>query len=334
MSENKEFALSASKISSYLKCSWIYYMENVIRMADGGNDGSRRGSISHNIFERWIQPEYRIRVENILKHGSIYCDEELIQEIKDEIEEIGLGEEDNKGQNNFEMICDMIYVGFSYDFYCDGWEIDYDNLEKKFELRSKNPPYVIRGLIDKPAKKDGMYRISDYKTSAQKRTESELEFEIQALSYTLFAKKELLMDAFVEFIFLRYPKDPINRVENITEDQLKGFEEYLSSLYLYLKDFDEEKAKSNMAADLGFPKGGGFKGLVVCGRATHEGQLKKDGTLMWHCPYKFGFKYYSRRDRLGNIIESSKDEEVLLDRVKEGEYIAEHTYLGCPKFNS
>lgn len=327
-----QFALSASRILSYLKCSWVYYHENVLNIRDDGNDGSKRGSICHDIFEEWIKPEYKDRVDKIVSNGSIDCDKDLLKLVAKKIKEIGLGDFDNKNQNNYEMICQMLYVGFAYDFYCDGWEIDYDNLEKKFELKNENPPYVIRGLIDKPAKKGRVYKIADYKSSSNKKTESEIEFEIQALSYILFAKKELKMDAFVEFIFLRYPEDPISKVENISDEQLRGFEEYLSSLYLYLKDFTVEKAMENMAADKGYPKGGGFEGLVVCGRATCEGQLKKDGSLMWHCPYKFGFTYYSHRDRLGNIIRSSKNKDSLIANLEEGEYIKEEQYSGCPKF--
>lgn len=333
-----QFALSASRILSYLKCSWVYYHENVLNIRDDGNDGSKRGSICHDIFEEWIKPEYKDRVDRIISNGSIDCDKDLLKLVSKKIAEIGLGDFDNKNQNNYEMICQMLYVGFAYDFYCDGWEIDYDNLEQKFELKSEDPPYIIRGLIDKPAKKGNTLAIYDYKSSQFKKTSSEIEFEIQALSYILFAKRELKMDAFVEFIFLRYPEDPISKVEKITDEKLKGFEEYLSSLYLYLRDFDIEKAKENFAADKGYPSDGTFSGMLCCGYAKYRGHSYSDthkdpnkrGMPYYHCPFKFSFNYYSLRDALGNIITSSRDKDSL--NPKDGEYITEEHYAGCPKF--
>lgn len=310
----------------------IYYGQYVLKMDDGGNDGARRGTVCHDIFEMLIQPDQKERVENILKEGNIHGDAELVEEVQRKMEEMGIGSMDDKGQDNFSMICDMIYVGLNTDFYCHGWEILYDHLETRFEISSENPEYVIRGLIDKPATKNNKVRIVDYKSSSQPKSAEELDFDIQSFCYILYAKKELMMDAFVEFVFLRYPDNPIRSVLDVREDKIRGFEQYLGDLYAYLKDFDMDKAVSNLAYDKGYIKDGGFEGRVVCGRATEKGQLKKDGSLMFCCPLKFKFEYFSLRDDNGNIIKSSQDKEDLLKIGKE-ENITVEKWGGCPKWN-
>jgi hypothetical protein len=50
---------------------------------------------------------------------------------------------------------------------------------------------------------------------------------------------------------------------------------------------------------------------------------------MWHCSYKFPFKYYIVKKN-GEIIKSYKKKEEIY--LKDGESIEEAMYQGCPKF--
>jgi hypothetical protein len=91
-----------------------------------------------------------------------------------------------------------------------------------------------------------------------------------------------------------------------------------------------------LAWDKGYPSTEeGFAGKIVCGRANRVGQLKKNGDLMWHCPFKFGFDYFHLLKEDGSFLKSSykkEDLEVLLQEGK-GSRIEEKKYKGCPAFS-
>ena len=107
---------------------------------------------------------------------------------------------------------------------------------------------------------------------------------------------------------------------------------YLQTVFDQVNNFDEEQAVSNFAYDKPKPKKG-FGGPLMCGFAQKPGQLKKDGTPMWHCPYKFAFDYYALvDDKTGEIAKSALEEGVLSE--KEGYSLKVLSYEGCPKFNN
>ena len=69
----------------------------------------------------------------------------------------------------------------------------------------------------------------------------------------------------------------------------------------------------------------------MCGFAKSPDQKKKDGTKMWHCPYKFPFNYWVvKKD--GVIKYTTFDKNKI--KLKEGEVLEDAYYKGCPKFNS
>jgi hypothetical protein len=88
----------------------------------------------------------------------------------------------------------------------------------------------------------------------------------------------------------------------------------------------------NFAASQPYPTDKSFSGPLQCGFAKEKGQLKVDGTLMWHCPFKWGFNYFIVTDEFGNnksYLESDWNESL----VPKGGKFEKKTYLGCPKFN-
>ena len=67
----------------------------------------------------------------------------------------------------------------------------------------------------------------------------------------------------------------------------------------------------------------------MCGFAQRPGQLKKNGQLMWHCPYKFEFEYYALVDNeTGKTVGSSLKNDL---EEKEGYEIKKLKYAGCPR---
>ena len=48
--------LSASRIKTAESCSWLYWCKYKLKLPDRSNDGARRGSICHLIFELLGEP--------------------------------------------------------------------------------------------------------------------------------------------------------------------------------------------------------------------------------------------------------------------------------------
>ncbi len=336
--DKKELWLSSSRLKNWSYCSFKYYAEYILKLRGGGNFSTARGSCVHDLFACLLKKNRRNYVDGILKEGSIQNFPSIRRFIELSMNKSGFGKEyDDKDINNYALIEEMIIEGLKHNFFCDEKEILYDLVEEEFQIENENPRYKIRGFIDKIAKKGNIIYIYDYKSNKNVFSEGELAFEIQALVYLLYAKKILGMEGSVEFIFLRHGE---TRCVEASDEQLKGFEEYLSSVYTYLEDFTIEKAMENMAADKGYPSDGSFSGKIMCGYAKHEGHCYSDthkdptkrGKPYYHCPFKFAFDYYTLRDPLGGIIQSSKNKEELVP--KEGEYITEEIYKGCPKFQN
>ena len=333
-----ELILSASKIETFQKCSLVYYAKYVANTPDQENYGALRGTICHDIFEILIQKKHKKRVDKILKEGSIMEDGALVRLIRIMMNKFNMDEYDNKDQHNFDMICEMIFVGLNYDFYCKGYKVDYDNLEIMFSLEGeKDNPYKLRGKIDKPASRGENYKIIDYKSSAQKKQDCELEFSVQALSYILWAKKIKKMDAYVDFVFLRFPENPAQRVK-VNDEILEGFETWLSDLYLYLKQFDELNMYDNMAIDKGYTKDGTFSGALVCGYGKYPGHAYSDthknkekrGKPYYVCSEKWPYDYWAIKNEEGKIIKTTRDESYIKDI--DDKFLEKKHWEGCPKF--
>jgi len=322
--KKKMVRLSASRLSTLNSCSWIYFCQYILKIKSPSNSGSSRGTIAHAVFEYLLKNRRKPLVEKILQAKTIKCYPPLEKYVALYIEKEGLTEFDKKGEHNFNLIDEMIQVGLSLDFYCEGWELEPPELEFKY----KNDNYELLGYIDKSATKPGDYFIRDFKSSASKYEGEEKEYNIQSLIYSLWSYKERGVIPFVQFIFLRFKDDPYIE-KRYSKQELDGFSEYLTYITQYLSNFTFEKAISGLAAEKGFPKDGGFKGRVMCGRAKFPGDLKKNGELAYFCPHKFPYTYHAVFDNSGEYIYSSREKPDL----KDGENIVEQEYKGCWYFN-
>ena len=83
--------------------------------------------------------------------------------------------------------------------------------------------------------------------------------------------------------------------------------------------------------DKGFPEDGAFGGRLQCGLAKEKGQLKKDGSVMWQCPYKFDFWHVSILDKDGEFHSSCFQDDFKKDMVPAGGSHEIKYYDGCPK---
>ena len=329
--------LSASRIKTLDSCSWLYWCNYHLHLPQSTNTGALRGTICHLVLELLLKPKHKKHYDVIMKKGEIAASKAIDRLVKKFLLENRMldtydGPDPRLDEDHYALCDSMILVGLKQDFFGEGGS--QPSAEYEFVIENDEPSYNMRGFIDKTVKyqKESELVISDYKTSKAKFQGKDLETNVQAMMYSLVAKKLWpKLKPIVRFIFLKFPRQPIQELR-FDEETLNGFERYLETVFDQVNNFDEEQAVSNFAYDKPKPKKG-FGGPLMCGFAQKPGQLKKDGTLMWHCPYKFAFDYYALvDDETGEVAKSALEEGVLSE--KEGYSLKVLSYEGCPKFNN
>ncbi len=321
--------LSASRIKTFESCSYLYYAKYLAKIPDPSNEGASIGTVVHEVCEiLFNKQKYSSLVTKIITTKSFPSSIVRIVSIK-------LKKNKFFSKEAVTKCLSCLLVALENDFWFDGADKVY-KAEKEFLLDSER--FLLYGLIDKYAlfkDSDGVWRadIRDMKSSKNKFTEAELDFNIQAISYILAVKKmhpEIdVLRSCVKFIMLQFPDNPLQIVRLKNESQLRGFELYLEATQKKVDDFTVESRLSNLAARQDFPKDGeGFKGRLLCGFAKTKGQLKKDGTKMFACPYRFDFDYYVLIDTNGKIVESSYTPIV----EKNGYKCEKRYHAGCEAF--
>jgi ATP-dependent helicase/DNAse subunit B len=215
-------------------------------------------------------------------------------------------------EENYEMCLDMIYVGLNADFFGEGGVVD--KPEIRFTIKNENPKYEIIGFIDKKIKYKDKIKIVDYKSSKRKFSKKDLAANVQAMAYTLAAKRKWPKSADnveVEFLFLKFPRQPSQQIV-FSKEQLDGFEHYLAFMYEIINSFTEDQAKTNYAKDK-------WETKFFC-RSDKSG---------WKCPYLEPYDYYSLEDKEGNILKGAFTKEELKP-TKSGQKIVKKKYEGCP----
>tara|TARA_R100001163_G_C5039784_1_gene178182 strand:+ start:227 stop:1216 length:990 start_codon:yes stop_codon:yes gene_type:complete len=326
-----EVKLSASRIKTAQSCSWIYWSKYINKIPDTNNDGARRGTICHNVFEYLAKQPDRKAYDRIIKKQDALADPDVKKMILSEAKEVGVDDKSNMTQ-----IKEMILNGLRCNFHGEDLGIPTESYaELDFDIEANG--YHIRGYIDQlflyKDKKTAVVR--DFKTSKKIFEGKEKEDNLQDYIYCL-AVKHLFPEYTkrnAEFLFLKFDlkNEGLLKMKEIDEEDLEGFELQLANIQEYLENFDEVDANSNFAADKGFPSDGSFGGKLQCGFAKEKGQLKKDGTVMWHCPYKFDFFYVQIFDKDENFVSSCFQDEFEESMVPEGGRSFVKHYDGCPR---
>ena len=104
--------LSASRIKVAQTCSWQYWAKYILKLPDKSNDGAKRGSICHLVFECLGNPRHKKHYLEILKNKDIFASkpvERLVMKhaIKDQVDD----------KENIKLIKDMTLNGLEYDFF-------------------------------------------------------------------------------------------------------------------------------------------------------------------------------------------------------------------------
>ena len=282
------------------------------------------GSICHLVFELLLLPRHKKHYNLIISNSEVEASKPIQRLVIKHLKKYGIFEEDNLKDVN-----KMVLVGLKEDFFVKGGKLL--EPEFQFDIENEKPKYRIFGFIDKIAqfKKENKIEIIDYKSSKAKFKGESLDANTQAMMYSLVAKKTWpKLKPTVKFMFLRFPKSPIQEL-NFSEEALSGFEYYLEEVFKKLENFKEKDAQADFAADKPKPSDGGWGGNLCCGFATFEGQKKVNGNLMWHCPYKFAVTYFVLKDKDGGVLKTSDSNNF---SPKKGETVEEMKYKGCPKF--
>lgn len=314
--------LSASRVKTLENCSWLYWCNYHLKLPQIKNEGAKKGDICHLVFEVLLRKNRKHHFKKMVEDGSVTAVPCIERLIKKHIKSLQL----HDTTDGFRHIDEMILVGLKNDFYVKGGKLVAP--EYRFDITSESPKFRIKGFMDKPFIRDGEVIIDDFKSAKKKFEGEDQESNLQALFYSFAAKclwPKLIPT--VRFVFLQYPRDPIMEVK-FTDDALLGFSYYLEATQLKVEGFNEYAAKGHFAADE--PSGTNtFTGKALCGWATQPNQLKKDGTKMWHCPYRFGYDYYAvkRDDKVVYTAFNKAD----IKKLKIGETVEKMHYEGCPK---
>ena len=336
--ENKP--LSASRIKTLQTCSWQYWCKYQLKLPDKSNEGSLRGTICHAIFENLGNPRHKKHYNRIIKTQNTYASPPIKRMIEAYAKKYGIDDFEN-----MDLINQMTVEGLNYDFFGDKeGKPSISISEKDFDIAVKEDSknYRILGFIDKLFlfKRKKLAVIRDFKTSKQMFSGKDYTDNLQNLMYCL-AVKHLYPDFLkrqMEFLFLKFDcnNEGTMRMEPLDTEEIEGFEYFLTEVQLIINNFNRDSATKNLAYTKGYlGRDDGFAGRVVCGRADYEGQLKKDGTLMWHCPFKFPKTYYVITDKDGLILSSAEKEDDLKEKLSGGLGISieKRKYEGCPAFS-
>jgi len=337
LSEKKHVALSASRIKTLEKCSWSYWCNYVLKLPEKSNDGANRGHVVHLVLEMLAKDRRKNYVSEVISKNDLFCIPSLKKLTLKHARKAGVSDPDNVAS-----IVMMTIVALKYDFWGDKDKKPIKDLkERDFDITisKKNKKYRIKGFIDRQfIYGDNSSVVRDYKTSKAVFAGKDAEDNLQHLIYTLASKKlDPDFDVEMEFLFLKFDlKSGANsgllKMEPLSKKELSDFENHLTEVQKVVDNFSEKDACSNFAGHKPIPSDGSFSGKLSCGFAKYKGQLKKDGTNMWHCPYKFDFNYYALRDKDNKIIktflEENKDEAFKI--AKDEEKVTKEYYSGCP----
>ena len=311
--EVKERVLSASRLKTLETCSWSYWCNYHLKLPQKQNEGALRGTVCHLVFEMLIKKKHKKHFTLITKGDSIRGSSAVFRLIMKHLSQM---EESfdlpMTNEENMKLMNDMILVGLRCDFFGTGGKVD--SPEHEFLIKNENPPYKIRGFIDKPIlyKKNKQIKIVDYKSSKYKFRGEELHSNIQAMVYTLASKKEWKgYKPTIEFQFLRFPRQPLQQLQ-FTDAQLNGLEHYLSHAFGIINNFTEETATTNYAAD-----------------TKKNSWLCKIGK--WRCPYIDPYDYFVAVNKKGEETNKALKKKDLQKILKKGEKIETRSYDGCPR---
>lgn len=309
----EKIKLSASKIKTFEGCSWQYYAKYVLKLPDEPNSGAARGTVSHTVFEVLLNQKHTDEFKKIIDSNDINASKSVARLIEKKAKELNVA-----SQEHIQLIHSMVLTGLKHDFLCNGAE----RVVAEEEFRLDGDTFIINGFIDKMATYNkNRIDVWDYKSSKAKFNTKEINYNLQNLMYSLACRKIHGVIPQVMFLFLRFPKSPIQAAPVCSDVILDGFENYLRYVGDVMKRFSLKIATKKLAYE-------DITKKWMCGRNRFKGERSEDGALVWGCPFKFPFSYYAlvKDDK---VIKTSMENDLI---PKDGEQVKTMKYKGCPAF--
>lgn len=323
MTAPKKLFQSASRNETYLNCTALYSAKYIHRLPDPGNDGSKRGSVCHDVLELLLKPRHKALYSAVIHHQTCVEVPAIWRYVRALARKHGLTAMSTKGEDNLALVDAFILVALMHEFFGPpGTTEIVGEREFTLEVDEDGKRYNARGYIDKTCvvkdAKGTWIDVVDYKGKAKPFKADELDDNTQAKMYQLALKRlhpEITRRRF-RFLQLRSPRKPWQEAPALTDDQLEGFEYMLTDMQETLEGFTETNALDNVAAN-------DPDRQWLCGRYG----TKKDGSPMWVCPARRPMDYWvAVKD---SAIVRSAMSEAELAPLKEGETVEERSYMGC-----
>jgi len=304
-----KIALSYSRVKTLEHCSQKYYCTYILKMPDAGNSGSSRGNCLHDTLELLAKDRRRKLVKKIIKADTCKDFPGLWKLVNAYAKKWNVADQDN-----LNMIDQFILVALNTEFYGPPGTIE-THIEKAFdfEIEEKDISFRVRGFIDSfhiVKKYNSLYICArDFKSSKAKFSAKDIDANIQGAIYQMafqYLYPEIPLKDF-KFIFVKFPKQPVQEFPLFSEMQLRGLKIYLTYIQGIVNNFNEKDINDNFGAL-------NEKMKFLCGPA-------KSG---WICPHQKPLEYYALKDKDGNIIKTSFNNDI-----KGGEKMF---YPGCSFF--
>ena len=302
-------AISASRLGTACQCTLRYYYNYILKLPQEEKDYFILGSLSHLVLEILQYQKHREHYDLIIKKNNVFASKAIERLIRKHVNK----HRDLVG-HRVDDICGFILTGLKYNFFCDGCNELLDP-ELNFDIETKE--YRLKGFIDKSAIYSSYAYVGDYKTSKRKPPESEKDGNVQALVYALVLRHKFgrFEKYRIDFIYVKFAKDPLYRCEYNNED-LDYFEFYLSNVSKYLTNFSHKNRLDVI------PKGT-YRQPMYCGAFNDE--LKADLTPKFICQFKYKLSFFGVYKE-GKIYKTALTEKELEG---EGLEIKKLQHNGC-----
>ena len=287
--------LSPTAITLEQKCSLLFFYQVIQKLPQQPGTGALLGTGAHLVLELLFKKRRKKTVEQILSANSILGTsvEFLCRRY--------LKKNNIFSEENLDKLNGFILTGLKNDFYCEG--ADKVLLEQKIQIESDT--WVMNSRLDKIAIYPNKIRCVDFKSQKQRFSEGELANNFQGACYSLAIWEKYGIIPTIEFLLLKFVRQPWQKVKKFTKTELKGLRHTLDIIAEHVRTYDHKKAHSNIAA--------------------HD--PARHFVCKYFCSYKNDFIYYSLVDDDGITLKSSFN---MSDLKAEGDQaIIKRRHNGC-----
>jgi hypothetical protein len=310
--------VSPSRAKTLQNCSFLYYCNVYLKLPEKTNLGALRGSGIHHLLELLCLPRHQNLIDALIQTQNPDKVRPIRAFLDNQIKKLKIPPNElvkpisnkDEAKTNREELHAMLMTVVNQELSKTNYE--FIATEYNFDFVENNTR--LKGFIDRVTAEGDTCVISDWKMSSKRFVGEELTSNLQAMVYSLVARKiwPQYKKYIVRFFFARFPKQPYQELE-FSKEELDGLVHYLKYISEIMNGMDEKSACNNFAVD-------NPKTKWLCGAGP-----------TWRCPYRDPFDYWQ-------IVESKSNKIIktgfLTDEPPEtkiGEKLEIKSYLGCPR---